>query len=85
MKSFSDPDDAGKTASVSGLVKSAAIVCAWCHPPVSGDPIGAVSHGICPRHFKELVLAFQNLAAHKAQALAVAKGGSLPRGVAIGG
>ncbi|HLP76625.1 MAG TPA: hypothetical protein VK327_06850 [Candidatus Paceibacterota bacterium] len=36
-------------------------VCAWCepHPPAGG--IGALSHGICPRHLKLVKLEYQGL------------------------
>ncbi len=30
-------------------------VCAWCRPKELGDRPGAVSQGICPRHFRKLV------------------------------
>lgn len=34
-------------------------ICAWCEPhPPSGE-IGAISHGICPRHFRKVVLGAQ--------------------------
>jgi hypothetical protein len=29
-------------------------VCAWCKPRELGATIGALSHGICPRHFREM-------------------------------
>jgi hypothetical protein len=29
-------------------------VCAWCKPRELGAAIGALSHGICPRHFREM-------------------------------
>jgi hypothetical protein len=31
-------------------------VCAWCRPGELGDRLGAISHGICPRHFQQLLL-----------------------------
>ena len=30
------------------------VVCAWCQPRQLGDSLGAISHGICPRHFRKL-------------------------------
>ncbi len=30
-------------------------VCAWCHPRELGDRLGAISHGICPRHFRQVL------------------------------
>jgi len=29
-------------------------VCAWCRPVEEGEGLGALSHGICPRHFRSL-------------------------------
>jgi hypothetical protein len=29
-------------------------VCAWCEPCSTDDVLGALSHGICPRHFRKL-------------------------------
>jgi hypothetical protein len=29
-------------------------VCAWCEPQERGESLGALSHGICPRHFRKL-------------------------------
>jgi hypothetical protein len=29
-------------------------VCAWCKPRELGAALGALSHGICPRHFREM-------------------------------
>lgn len=29
-------------------------VCAWCKRPVSSAGLEVVSHGICPRHFRQL-------------------------------
>jgi hypothetical protein len=31
-------------------------VCAWCRPKERGDTLGAISHGICPRHLRKLRL-----------------------------
>lgn len=31
-------------------------VCAWCRPPELGRGFGAISHGICPRHLRQLLL-----------------------------
>ncbi len=31
-------------------------VCAWCRPRELGGGLGAISHGICPRHFRQLLL-----------------------------
>ena len=30
-------------------------VCAWCKPSEKGAGLGAISHGICPRHLQELM------------------------------
>ena len=35
-------------------------VCAWCQPRELGAGLGALSHGICPRHFRELKTKLQN-------------------------
>ena len=35
-------------------------VCAWCKPRELGATVGALSHGICPRHFREMKLKLQN-------------------------
>jgi hypothetical protein len=35
-------------------------VCAWCKPRELGATLGALSHGICPRHFREMKLKLQN-------------------------
>jgi hypothetical protein len=29
-------------------------VCAWCEPDARGNGLGALSHGICPRHLRKL-------------------------------
>ena len=34
-------------------------VCAWCQPMERGATIGALSHGICPRHFREMKIQLQ--------------------------
>ena len=34
-------------------------VCAWCRPKERGDGVGAISHGICPRHLRKLKTALQ--------------------------
>ena len=31
-------------------------VCAWCRPGESGDGPVPISHGICPRHFRQMLL-----------------------------
>jgi hypothetical protein len=36
-------------------------VCAWCEPHPPPGAIGAISHGICPRHFRKLVRESQGL------------------------
>jgi hypothetical protein len=36
-------------------------ICAWCEPQPPDGEIGALSHGICPRHFRKLVLESQGL------------------------
>jgi hypothetical protein len=33
----------------------AVAVCAWCEPHELGAGLGALSHGICPRHLRELM------------------------------
>ena len=35
-------------------------VCAWCEPRELGATLGALSHGICPRHFRELKVGLQS-------------------------
>ena len=70
MKSFEKPVNAEATPEP---VKSSKLVCAWCHPPRSGEPVGRVSHGICPRHFEELVSVFRKLAAQNPAMLPVAQ------------
>jgi hypothetical protein len=35
-------------------------VCAWCKPRELGTTLGALSHGICPRHFREMKIKLQN-------------------------
>ena len=30
-------------------------VCAWCCPRELGDRLGAISHGICPRHYNQIL------------------------------
>ena len=34
-------------------------VCAWCKPRDRGATLGALSHGICPRHFREMKIKLQ--------------------------
>jgi len=34
-------------------------VCAWCKPRELGAGLGALSHGICPRHFREMKVKLQ--------------------------
>lgn len=29
-------------------------VCAWCRPHERGTGLGTISHGICPRHLRQL-------------------------------
>ncbi|HWH71650.1 MAG TPA: hypothetical protein VNT26_19915 [Candidatus Sulfotelmatobacter sp.] len=36
-------------------------VCAWCKPKEWGSTLGALSHGICPRHLHHLKLQMQGL------------------------
>jgi hypothetical protein len=31
------------------------LVCAWCRPGESGDGQVPISHGICPRHFQQML------------------------------
>src|ERR1035437_5282661 len=31
-------------------------VCAWCRPGELGDGLVPISHGICPRHFRQMLL-----------------------------
>jgi len=33
----------------------AVAVCAWCEPVERGSGLGAISHGICPRHLRKMV------------------------------
>lgn len=39
----------------------AVAVCAWCKPHEHGERLGAVSHGICLRHLRNLKLEVQGL------------------------
>jgi hypothetical protein len=36
-------------------------ICAWCEPPPPAGEIGVLSHGICPRHYRKLILETQGL------------------------
>jgi len=36
-------------------------ICAWCKPTERGAGLGAISHGICLRHLKNLKLQTQGL------------------------
>jgi hypothetical protein len=36
------------------------LVCAWCKPRERGAGLGDLSHGICPRHFREMKMKLQN-------------------------
>jgi hypothetical protein len=36
-------------------------ICAWCRPGELGAALGAVSHGICPKHLRRLKLELQRL------------------------
>ena len=42
-------------------------VCAWCEPRKPGVTRVAVTHGICPRHFKQLKLETQKIYCHPAE------------------
>ncbi len=53
-------------------------VCAWCHPPKPGERIGTRSHGICARHFKELVAQIGGFAAKNPGAQLYSKPGTFP-------
>ena len=37
-------------------------VCAWCRPGELGAGLGALSHGICPRHLRKMKLELQQTA-----------------------
>ncbi len=37
----------------------AVAVCAWCRPRELGAGLGALSHGICPRHLRKMKLELQ--------------------------
>ena len=37
-------------------------VCAWCRPRELGAGLGALSHGICPRHLRKMKLDLQRTA-----------------------
>ena len=41
----------------------AVAVCAWCRPRELGAGLGALSHGICPRHLRKMKLDLQRAAA----------------------
>ena len=34
-------------------------ICAWCNPRDRAANMGAMSHGICPRHFREMKIKLQ--------------------------
>ena len=40
----------------------AVAVCAWCRPLELGAGLGALSHGICPRHLRKIKLDLQRTA-----------------------
>jgi hypothetical protein len=37
-------------------------VCAWCRPRELGAGLGALSHGICPRHLRKIKLELKRTA-----------------------
>jgi|GEM_PF-2876737 len=37
-------------------------ICAWCKPKERGSFLGAVSHGICPRHLRNLKFEMEGVA-----------------------
>src|ERR1035438_6402544 len=41
-------------------------VCAWCKPRELGERLGDLSHGICPRHFREMKAKLQKRRSGKA-------------------
>jgi len=41
----------------------AVAVCAWCRPGELGAGLGALSHGICPRHLRKMKLNLQRTTA----------------------
>ena len=37
-------------------------VCAWCKPSELGGSLGAISHGICPRHLRKMKIQLLRMA-----------------------
>ena len=37
-------------------------VCAWCKPDELGEALGAISHGICPRHLRKMKIQLLRMA-----------------------
>jgi hypothetical protein len=40
----------------------AVAVCAWCKPNELGEALGAISHGICPRHLRKMKIQLLRMA-----------------------
>jgi len=40
-------------------------VCAWCRPKELGTGLGAISHGICLRHFQQIKLECQGIGSRR--------------------
>ena len=55
MNGLGYSDNAGaEGASRQSVFPLRVAVCAWCKPRELGAGVGALSHGICPRHFREM-------------------------------
>jgi hypothetical protein len=48
-------------------------VCAWCKPRVPMGEIGALSHGICPRHLRKVKLELQGVVSRRRRRAAADK------------
>jgi hypothetical protein len=67
MNGLENPGDPGaeSVAHQSALPFRVAI-CAWCKPREIGSGLGDVSHGICPRHFREMKANLQDVRSGRA-------------------
>ena len=54
------PGDPGaESAAQQSVLPLRVAVCAWCKPRELGAGLGALSHGICPRHLREMKATLQ--------------------------
>jgi hypothetical protein len=61
MNGLGYSDNAGaEGASRQSVFPLRVAVCAWCKPRELGAGVGALSHGICPRHFREMKFKLQS-------------------------